>query len=328
MVPVDIMMPVSSITGVPTSGTRFMGTNTEGKIYLNSNVRVNPDSAQSKDILWSLPAGSPATTVIKEASLKSPLILTSSMEGKISVTATIKNGLIHKDYTETFEIMIYPIYTVLLDKQGGGGGIDSIFGLVVDEPMTAGVAPPSRNGYTFDGYWEYPNGQGLQYYDYGMQSVRNFSRPPTATVTLYAKWVSGKITITGEPPSIETLTPFFDKTWNWKTWRWDTVWMFGTHINNIGSPVMDGWGIAIDTKTGPSAEFKTVHYRTASAENMRTDVNYPVSMDAADFKEGVTYYVRSYIKCRDRDGVEMIIYGNEVQFKGVKEPFNIFGPIF
>jgi len=77
-------------------------------------------------------------------------------------------------------------YPVSLDQQGGSGG-------TFDLTATYGAAMPSataptRDGYTFGGYFTGVDGAGTQYYNADMSSARNWDQ--TSGDTLYAKWTA------------------------------------------------------------------------------------------------------------------------------------------
>jgi len=75
-------------------------------------------------------------------------------------------------------------FTVTLDRGEGFGGTARIVA-ASDQPMPQ-VTPPSRPGYTFQGYFSGPNGTGTQYYNADGSSTRNCDL--VGNVTLYAKW--------------------------------------------------------------------------------------------------------------------------------------------
>ena len=52
---------------------------------------------------------------------------------------------------------------------------------------------PSRTGYTFKGYFDQPNGAGVQYYSASMSSLRAWDKASTAT--LYAHWQANSYTV-------------------------------------------------------------------------------------------------------------------------------------
>ena len=76
-------------------------------------------------------------------------------------------------------------YSVTLDKQGGEGGTSSF---TATYGVKTSIDAPTREGYTFNGYWTSPNGQGTQMY-YGTGSAyRNWNID--SDTTLYAKWTA------------------------------------------------------------------------------------------------------------------------------------------
>lgn len=74
---------------------------------------------------------------------------------------------------------------ITLDKDGGTGGDDSTLG-VLDQTL-ADVIVPTRPGYTFNGYYSEPNGQGTQYYNENGQSSFVWNSE-AASATFYASW--------------------------------------------------------------------------------------------------------------------------------------------
>ena len=87
-------VPVTNITGVPTSGTAG------GYIYLNGTV--NPSNATYKTIVWSI-----VTEETTAPGVSFPSYLSCSGEGIITVKATIINGTaVGTDYTQKFSITI------------------------------------------------------------------------------------------------------------------------------------------------------------------------------------------------------------------------------
>jgi len=77
-------------------------------------------------------------------------------------------------------------FTVTFDKQSGTGGADSAT-VTLNKTMPSGLPAPVREGYTFGGYYAQLNGEGTQYYDAEMKSVKNWD--VEASMTLFAKWV-------------------------------------------------------------------------------------------------------------------------------------------
>ena len=103
-------------------------------------------------------------------------------------------------------------YTVTLDKQGGTGGTNSV--TVIYGLSMPGIATPLRTGYSFIGYFDARNGEGLQYYNERGSSVRSWDKQ--VNTTLYAYWLpagviclgSNKNTTVkvGSPRSTQTYT--------------------------------------------------------------------------------------------------------------------------
>ena len=84
-------------------------------------------------------------------------------------------------------------YTVKLDRQSGSGGPDTVTA-ASNEAMPTLVSTPTRQGYTFGGYYTEVNGDGVQYYKADGTSARNWNK--TDDATLYAKWTASTYTIT------------------------------------------------------------------------------------------------------------------------------------
>lgn len=74
---------------------------------------------------------------------------------------------------------------VYFDKQGGNGGTETIIPYF-EEQMPQAIAPTCV-GKNFKGYFSQPNGQGTQYYDENMVSMKDWDRSESS-VTLYAHW--------------------------------------------------------------------------------------------------------------------------------------------
>ena len=83
-------------------------------------------------------------------------------------------------------------YTVTFDKQGGSGGSVSVTA-TYDAPMPAATAP-TRTGYTFEGYFDEPLIESVQYYDAGMNSVNDWDI--ASDWALYAVWTANTYTVT------------------------------------------------------------------------------------------------------------------------------------
>ena len=83
-------------------------------------------------------------------------------------------------------------YTVTFDKQGGTGGSDNV-SATYGSAMPAATAP-TREGYTFGGYYTGTGGSGTQYYTAAMESARNWDL--AAEITLFAQWTGDGYTVT------------------------------------------------------------------------------------------------------------------------------------
>ena len=84
-------------------------------------------------------------------------------------------------------------YTVTLDQQSGSGGTTSVTA-TYDADMPT-VTMPTRDGFTFGGYYTAVNGGGTQYYDESGASARNWDKA-NDTTTLYAKWTAASFIVT------------------------------------------------------------------------------------------------------------------------------------
>ena len=81
-------------------------------------------------------------------------------------------------------------YKVTLNQQNGSGGTASVMA-TYDSAMPT-ISVPTRQGYTFGGYYTSTAGRGTQYYTSFGIGTRNWDKASTAT--LYAKWVAGEVT--------------------------------------------------------------------------------------------------------------------------------------
>lgn len=101
-------------------------------------------------------------------------------------------------------------YTVTLNKTGGTGGADTVQA-EFDAVMPAATAP-TKEGYSFRGYYDQVSGQGIQYYSSTMASIRSYT---TAGIsTLYADWVINQYTIsfnTYSPVTRTSITTDFNE---------------------------------------------------------------------------------------------------------------------
>ena len=77
-------------------------------------------------------------------------------------------------------------YVMTLDAQGGSGGTTSV--IATNGAAMPTITIPTRDGYTFGGYWTGVDGAGTQYYTASGASARTCDL--TADTTLYAKWAA------------------------------------------------------------------------------------------------------------------------------------------
>jgi uncharacterized repeat protein (TIGR02543 family) len=118
-------------------------------------------------------------------------------------------------------------YTVTLDMQGGEGGTESVT-VAYGAEMPAAAAP-TRNGYTFDGYYISLNVNGIQYYDSYMSSARNWDIQGGGT--LYAVWFADEYWLADyDPRSIGYLTPVADQGTLGTCWSFATLGAAETFI--------------------------------------------------------------------------------------------------
>lgn len=105
--------------------------------------------------------------------------------------------------------------TVILDLQGGirDYGATEVTATYAKDMPTVGlyqgqsqnVSAPRRDGYTFGGYYNEPNGAGTQYYTASMTSASTWNiderllNPQVEKVTLYAYWIPNTYTVTLNP---------------------------------------------------------------------------------------------------------------------------------
>ena len=82
-------------------------------------------------------------------------------------------------------------YSVTLDTNGGTGGTGSV--TATYNAAMPSATMPTRNGYTFKGYYDATSG-GTQYYTADGKSARTWNK--TAATTLYAQWELKTYTIT------------------------------------------------------------------------------------------------------------------------------------
>ena len=83
-------------------------------------------------------------------------------------------------------------YTLTLDRQSGSGG--SSTATATYNATVPNISIPTRNGYTFGGYYTGTNGSGTQYYNASGTGLKTWTTDGGAT--LYAKWTAIPTTLT------------------------------------------------------------------------------------------------------------------------------------
>ncbi len=83
-------------------------------------------------------------------------------------------------------------YTLTLDRQSGTGG--SATATATYNATVPNISIPTRNGYTFGGYYTGTNGSGTQYYNASGTGLKTWTTDGSAT--LYAKWTAVQVTLT------------------------------------------------------------------------------------------------------------------------------------
>ena len=101
--------------------------------------------------------------------------------------------------------------SVTFDKNEGSTGSDNATATYAS--ALPDITPPTRSGYTFDGYWdneEGDDGTGTQYYNADGTSAKAWDKDTEEETTLYAKWlvnhtvawyVNGEVWTAGTPPT-------------------------------------------------------------------------------------------------------------------------------
>ena len=81
-------------------------------------------------------------------------------------------------------------YAIEFDNEGGEGGPSSVTATYAAAMPT--ITPPTRTGYTFNGYFDATSG-GTKYYNANGSSAKNWDK--TAATTLYAQWTANKYSV-------------------------------------------------------------------------------------------------------------------------------------
>ncbi len=118
-----------------------------------------------------------------------------------TLLATINTTSSNWTMSETYYSSIYvyatwtrsaKTYTLTLDRQSGTGG--SATATATYNATVPNISVPTRNGYTFGGYYTGTNGSGTQYYNASGTGLRTWTTDGGAT--LYAKWTAVQVTLT------------------------------------------------------------------------------------------------------------------------------------
>lgn len=160
--------------------------------------------------------------------------------------------------TMTEDITLYAVwqantYTVTLNAGEGTGGTASV--QATFDAAMPNISIPSRNGYTFKGYFSEANGAGTQYYDANGSSTNSWVTPSDAT--LYAAWEeqSGETPVTtGDlhfwffyAPDAETNNVENDNT------VFSNMVVSGSQM--AGSITIDGKSYSVSRRTGDTQVF-------------------------------------------------------------------------
>lgn len=115
-------------------------------------------------------------------------------KSRVTITLTLVSDIETNEKATQPDVAIVaiPCYTITLNQTGGTGGTTSVTAQY-GENLPA-ITIPSRDGYTFAGYYDQQNGQGTQYYNADGTSAHVWDKQDDAT--LYAKWIMTNYTIT------------------------------------------------------------------------------------------------------------------------------------
>lgn len=109
------------------------------------------------------------------------------------------------DPEETTPAQSAPYANVPLTFDMCGGSIGTSFIEVTPGGKLPAITPPEMDGFVFTGYYEFPNGVGVRYFDNNGNGTMN--SPFTTGTTLYAAW---EIYVPAEDPVVEeTAEPEF-----------------------------------------------------------------------------------------------------------------------
>ena len=159
--------------------------------------------------------------------------------------------------TLTADLTLYAIwqsntYTVTLNAAGGTGGSSSV--TVTYDAAMPNITLPTRDGYTFLGYFSEQNGGGTQYYDANGSSTNSWTTASGGT--LYANWEVGSVTPVGDSDLHFWFFYADDATTNGVS-NDATVFsnMVASGSQMAGSITIDGHSYSVTRRTGDNATF-------------------------------------------------------------------------
>ena len=102
------------------------------------------------------------------------------------ITSAVLSSYVSYSDAQYYALWTANRYTVTLDRQGATNGSGSTTA-TYDSAMPS-ITPPTKTGYTFQGYYTSPNGGGTRYYNSNGTSARNYDI--ANSTTLYAYWTA------------------------------------------------------------------------------------------------------------------------------------------
>ena len=102
------------------------------------------------------------------------------------ITSAVLSSYVSYSDAQYYALWTANRYTVTLDRQGATNGSSSTTA-TYDSAMPS-ITPPTKTGYTFQGYYTSPNGGGTKYYNSNGTSARNYDI--ANSTTLYAYWTA------------------------------------------------------------------------------------------------------------------------------------------
>lgn len=104
-----------------------------------------------------------------------------------TISYTVVNGWFNNGAShEIYAVWSVANYTVILDNQGGEGGLSEVE-VTLGQPLPTLSSLPTYTGYKLDGYFTEPGGEGVGYYTANGTGTKNWDIADGAT--LYAKWI-------------------------------------------------------------------------------------------------------------------------------------------